>query len=162
MAFSIRTLLLATLAIGLWIATAPKFLAALAFVLACIPCVVAIVRFRRIRKRLGATTSLVILTLSLALFYVALAGPWLMYTTYHGCAASYGIETPVCDFADPFMMTVMVPVITPATEFLESLVINEEYDPSERTSISNFDSTAWYECEWVRYGLLLLTDEPPF
>lgn len=44
MAFSIRSLLVATFVIGLWIDLAPQFLAAL--VLASTPCLAAILRFK--------------------------------------------------------------------------------------------------------------------
>ena len=163
MALSIRTLLATTFAIGVWIALAPKFLAVLVFVLCCSPCVITICRLRQIRKRFGNFITVAISMLSFIPFYLALTGPWFMYTTYHGCATPfYGIETPVCDFLNPFMMDVVAPTMSPATEISRNLTFNADYDPALGTSISNFDPASWYTCEWMRYGMWLLTDEPPF
>jgi len=161
-AFSIRTLLVTTLIIGAWIALAPKFLAVLVFVLCCIPSVTTIFRFGRIRKRFGIPITVVISMLAMALLYLALTGPWLMYTTYHGCATFYGVETPVCDLLNPFMMDIVAPVMSPATETITNLTFSADYDPALESSISNFDPTSWYTSKWMRYGMRLLTDEPPF
>ena len=162
MAFSIRTLLVVTLVVGAWIAFAPKFVAASVFALCCLPLIATIVRYRQISKQLGTLVALAIAAVATFVFYLALAGPWLMYTTYYGCAASYGVETPVCDLVSPVAMNVIVPIMNPSTDLLRNCSVDDNYDPSLEISISNFDPASWYTCEWMRYGMWLLTDDPPF
>ena len=163
MAYSIRTLLVLTFAIALTLVLAPKFMAVLIFILSCAPLILFVFRFHKIRQQIGRTGVAISGLLAFAFAYIAFAGPWLMYTTYHGCATPfYGIPTPICDAVEPFSMNVMAPIMEPATITLNHATINSDYDPALGTSASNFDPAGWYTCEWMRYGMLLLTDEPPF
>lgn len=163
MAYSVRTLLLLTLVIAFTIALAPNSLAVLVFAVMCFPLALVALRFRQIRERLGRFGLCVLGLLATSMAYIALAGPWLMYTTYHGCATPfYGVPTPICDALTPLAVNVVHPIMDPATDLLLMITIDDDYDPALATSFSNFDPTGWYTCEWMRYGMLLLTDEPPF
>ena len=146
----------------MWTALATQFLAALVFVLASTPFLLAILRFRPIRSGFGTAFAVAFSAIATALFYVALTGPWLMYASYHGYAQHvYGVETPICDFLDPFASRFVAPTMAPAIGLVTNLTFNTDYDPSRTASMSNFDPSGWYTSEWMRYGMGLLTDDPP-
>lgn len=163
MTFSVRTLLFLTFIVALALILVPKYMAVLVFLLLCSPLTLLAFRFRKIREKIGRVGTTVFGVFAVLIAYVAFVGPWLMYTTYSGCATPfYGIPTPLCDSLQPLTYNVMIPLMEPATTALEYAIINDEYEQALGISAENFDPAGWYTCEWMRFGMLLLTDEPPF